>query len=108
MKNIETQIREHAIESYPNECVGYISGGGYTRLVNISKRPRTRYRVSIDDKLMLFSLGDKLTALVHSHPHMDNTPSEKDIAAWNATKFNFYIIGTDGNQTTEIRRLTHA
>ena len=108
MNRIETGVREHALESHPNECVGYISDGEYTRLENVSKHPRSHYKVSIDNKLMLFSLGERLTALVHSHPTMDNTPSEKDIAAFKATKFNFYIIGTDGVQTTEIRRLIHA
>ena len=103
----DTQIRRHALESYPEECVGYISGGEYHRLENVSNSPRESYSVSVEDRMMLYSLKEKLIALVHSHPVLDSTPSLKDLEAYKSTKFNFYIIGTDGITTTNIRRLIH-
>lgn len=104
---IEDQIKEHALKCFPNECVGYVYHGEYYHLKNLSKRPEVEYNLSIDDKIMLSGLGKDLTALVHSHPIMDSTPSEKDLRAQQATNFNFMIIGTDGVNTTDIRRIPY-
>lgn len=103
--NIERAIQEHAIEAYPEECVGFVSDEKYYRLKNISKTPRANYRLSIQDKMNLNMMGKALTALVHSHPKMDNNPSESDILAQRSTQFTFWIIGTDGINTTEIKEV---
>lgn len=103
--SIESDIKQHALDEYPNECVGYVSGGVYHRLSNISPKPYKRYKLSVQDKLMLFRLGDKLTALVHSHPCMDNKPSEKDSEAQRACAFPFWIVGTNGRETTDINEV---
>lgn len=102
--SIESDIQEHAIREYPNECVGYVFNEKYYKLINISKNPKKRYQLSIQDKLKLFKIGSGLTALVHSHPSLSNTPSNVDVGASKATGFTFWIIGTDGNTTTEINK----
>lgn len=106
---VEEQIVEDALRCFPGECVGYISGGRYYTLDNISKNPKQQYSISLVDKFFLMRLHSQgsLKALVHSHPKMDNNPSEKDSEAQMATGYNFYIIGTDGTNTTEIRRIIH-
>lgn len=104
---VANEIRSHALECFPNECVGFISGGRYHRLQNISKSPTQRYELSLDDKIFLNRLGT-LTALVHSHPILDNTPSEMDLKAQNSTGFHFLIIGTDGVECTEIGEYPYA
>lgn len=103
--SIQTDIKKHALEAYPNECVGYVAKGKYHRLENVSNTPTERYQLLNKDKLMLFKLGKDLQALVHSHPVMDNEPSEADLGAKEATGFTFWIIGTDGENTTEIKEI---
>lgn len=105
--DIKEMIRNHAIESFPNECVGFIVNGRYNRLQNISKSPTARYELSLDDKIFLCALG-KLEALVHSHPVLDNTPSLTDLKAQASTGFTFWIIGTDGQTTTDIKEIPYA
>ncbi|AFK66651.1 tail protein [Colwellia phage 9A] len=99
-----TDIEVHALEAYPEECVGYVANGTYHRMVNVSNVPTKQYQLSPKDKMKLFSLGKNLTALVHSHPILDNRPSGKDLAAQKATGFAFWIIGTDGTQITKLWR----
>ena len=105
MKNL-ADIKKHALEKYPEECVGYVSNGVYHKLENVSNTPKLRYQLKPKDKLMIFNLGDKLTALVHSHPVLDNTPSEWDIEAQKSCGFPFWVIGTDGTDTTQIKEIS--
>ena len=102
---IEADIKQHAIDMFPEECVGYVHENTYHRLDNISNKPKERYQLSIKDKLMLFKLCKNLTALVHSHPTMNNNPSDADLGAQKATCFCFWIIGTDGINTTKIKEI---
>lgn len=106
---VETDIQDDAINAHPSECVGYILNGEYQLLENISKTPEREYKLKLEDKFFLMDLHNKglLEALVHSHPILDNDPSERDIEAHLATGYNFYIIGTDGITTTEIRRINY-
>lgn len=105
--DIYNKIKDHAIESYPNECVGYICEEGYVRLNNESKFPKTSYRLSIDDKILLSGLGIKLHALIHSHTTLNNTPSQKDLQSQRSTGFVFKIIGTDGVNTTDLKEIIY-
>ena len=106
---IETDIQDDAIFTHPEECVGYILDGEYHLLENISKNPKREYKLRLKDKFFLMDLHKKglLEALVHSHPVLDNNPSQRDMEAHLATGYNFYIIGTDGKTTTEIRRINY-
>lgn len=104
--DVTEQIKAHALEEYPRECVGYVVEDAYHRLENISEDPN-RYQLSLDDRFMLFEMGDKLKALVHSHPVLDNSPSECDLGAQKVSGFPFWIIGTDGQTTTDIREVIH-
>jgi proteasome lid subunit RPN8/RPN11 len=104
---LESAIKQCAISEYPNEMVGCVVGGDFIQLKNISTTPKERYRLLPKDKLLLFELGDSLTALVHSHPVMDNTFSETDLNAQKACRFPFWVVGTDGINTTDIREVTN-
>ncbi len=103
--SIEVDIKKHAIRTYPLECVGYVLDGKYFELENIASVPELRYQLQTKDKLMLLNLGKSLQALVHSHTILDNNPSETDLGAQKATQFNFWIVGTDGIQTTDIKEI---
>lgn len=104
--DIHEEIERHAIEGYPDECVGYIYDGEYHRLCNVSKYPTERYQLSIEDKIMLNGKRG-LQGLVHSHTVLDNSPSKRDLEAQSSTAFHFYIIGTDGRSTTDIREILY-
>ena len=100
------EIEEHALKEWPSEAVGYIYNDKYIMLKNVSTNPTKGYSLSLKDKIMLNGLKD-LTALVHSHPVMDSNPSEMDMNAHLATRFNFWIIGCDGTNTTNIRKINY-
>lgn len=104
---MEEDIIEHAIESFPDECVGYITAKGYHRLKNISKSSQSNYKLSIDDKIMLSGMKSELISLVHSHTVMDSTPSGVDLLAQKSTGFHFTIIGTDGVTTTKLEEIPY-
>ena len=107
MISIPQQIKKHAIDAFPEECVGMLVGKEYTRLENISSKPTEGYSLTLKDKIMLSKIRGKLTALVHSHPHLNSKPSIKDLKAQQTTQFNFWIIGTDGQKVTRIRKINY-
>lgn len=104
---VKADIIAHALQAHPCECVGFVSKGKYHKLENIANNPTERYQLTNKDKLMLYRLGDNLQALVHSHPVMDNNPSEMDLGAQAASGFTFWIIGTDGKQVTDIKEIAN-
>lgn len=96
-------IKKHAISCWPEEMVGYLKGGVFHPLKNVSKTPKERYSLSTKDKLFVLNLG--VDYLVHSHPVLDNNPSDADLVAQRSTKIPFMIIGTDGQNCTNIREV---
>lgn len=102
MSNLDQLIKEHATESYPEECVGFVKDGEYHRLPNVSNDPQRSYKLSAKDKVMVFTIG--VDALVHSHPDMDNKLSKEDLKAQQSCCIPFWVVGTDGVLTTEINK----
>jgi len=102
-KDIVAVIKDLAIKRHPEEMVGYVKDGEFIELKNISKNPTQRYQLSIQDKMHV--LGSQVDALVHSHPNMSNDPSDLDSAAQRATGLEFWIVGTDGKNTTDIKEI---
>lgn len=96
-----------ALKEYPNELIGCVVGGRFIQLENVSSKKTEQYRLSPKDKVMLFELGDSLDALVHSHPHLNNDPSDFDIKSQKACGFPFWIIGTNGEVCTEIKEVSY-
>tara|TARA_R110000851_G_scaffold762_1_gene2455 strand:+ start:115 stop:435 length:321 start_codon:yes stop_codon:yes gene_type:complete len=105
MTKLNNKIKSHAIEAYPHECVGYIRDGKYFKLNNVSSNPDKEYRISTNDIMKLTLMGNKLSAIVHSHPEMNNEPSPKDIKSQHSSGIEFRIVGTNGKDTTDIRRV---
>jgi cell wall-associated NlpC family hydrolase len=65
----------HAVEAYPDEAVGIVSGGEYHRLVNLSTTP---------DRDVLLSEADlvrvaEADVFFHTHPDGLGCPSEQDM-----------------------------
>ncbi len=97
------EIKKVAIEEYPKEMVGYVKDNKFYKLENVSKDPTKRYSLSLKDTIFLNSKN--IDALVHSHTIMDNNPSAADLAAKESTGFVFWIIGTNGKDTTDIKEV---
>ena len=91
-------IKQHAIKDYPNESCGVVvkSDDGefvYRELPNLAAEPENTFEI---DERLLIALGDKLAAVVHSHPMGPDYPSQADMeqqVAWNVP---FGIVSTDG------------
>lgn len=103
-KEYEIQIQEEAIKRWPEEMVGYVKGESFYALKNISKDPKNRYQLSTKDTL--FVLNNNVDYLVHSHPTLNNKPSDLDLRSQKSNKIPYLIIGTDGKSLTEIREVS--
>jgi proteasome lid subunit RPN8/RPN11 len=104
-ESLTKDIQDCARLRYPEEMVGCVVGGNFVELKNVAPHPCERYILSAKDKVMLFEMEDSLIALVHSHPKMDNMPSELDFLAAKTCQFPFWIVGTDGVDCTEVREV---
>lgn len=93
-------IEKHALECYPEECVGIIVDGKYKRLKNTHANPTESG--SFDESVFV---KYQVQALIHSHPNSGNQPSLADCDAWRKLKVVFGIIATDGEAVSEIRWL---
>lgn len=103
-KECESQIQAEAIKRWPEEMVGYIKGGSFYTLKNISKDPKNRYQLSTKDTL--FILNNNVDYLVHSHPTLNNKPSSLDLKSQKANKIPYLIIGTDGKSFTKMKEVS--
>lgn len=94
-------LRAHAIETYPNECLGYVDGAGfYNRLINVSSEPR---RYAIADKRAIADLlrDDAIRALCHSHPGGPDCPSELDAQSQMEMDLPFIIVSANATASAE-------
>ena len=103
MYGCEESIKQEALSKWPEEMVGYIKDGNFHALKNISKTPKRRYQISPSDTIKLLSID--IDYLVHSHPTLDNNPSDLDLRSQKSTGIPFLIIGTDGKETTTIKEV---
>ena len=86
---VDAAIRQHGVETYPNECCGalYGSNGVVTdtfALPNVTEEgPRRRFRVSDKDYMKTerraSELGAELLGFYHSHPDHPARPSQYDL-----------------------------
>ncbi len=94
-------LRAHAIEAYPEECLGYVDPGGiYHRLANISAQPE---KFAQPDPGLIAALlsSDEIRALCHSHPGGPDCPSELDMRTQRNFDLPFVIVATNGQASAE-------
>lgn len=96
-------IRTHAAEAAPNECVGLLLGQSgqvdqVSRLANVSQTPQIRF---FADPQALFTVlreadrrGEQLLGNYHSHPRTDAFPSSTDLAGAHGETVQL-IVGQD-------------
>jgi len=103
-KRLINQVKDHALETYPLECCGFMFGEDHVEGRTITEiRPATnskegdqRRRFEIDPleylKAERYALANELTlvGIYHSHPDHPAKPSEHDLRQ--AVPFFSYVI----------------
>ncbi len=93
-------LREHALQAYPAEALGYVTrDGSYRRLDNQSPTPHNSAYARPGELAQLICTGE-LRALVHSHPGGPDCPSENDMRAQIELEVPFVLVSTNGQATT--------
>lgn len=93
-------LREHALEAWPDECLGYVArDGSYHRLENLSPTPQGSAYARPGLLAQLILTGE-LRALAHSHPGGPDCPSENDMRAQEELEVPFIIVSTNGQATS--------
>ena len=96
-------IRAHAAETAPEECVGLLFGQAQQisrtrRLTNAAQTPQTRFFALPQELLAAFAEADDLSEQVlgsyHSHPQSDAWLSPSDLAGAQAGAVQL-IVGQD-------------
>lgn len=82
-------MQAHARDCYPQESCGLIVAGEYRPCVNRSDEPEKTFAISSAD---ILAAGDKLEAVVHSHPDGPVYPSEEDMRQQIAMNVPWMII----------------
>lgn len=96
-------FKQHAIDTYPNECCAVIIDDELVLCDNIAADKLNNFK--IDPRI---NLKGTITAVLHSHtckaPGMLDirTPSMNDIVGQRNSKVPWGIVGTDGEDATEI------
>lgn len=93
-QSVCNQLHIHAMESYPNECVGYVKDGAYHRLENVSPEPAKSAVMSPDDLVRVLDLEPD--AICHSHPDGPDCPSSADMVFQRQTGVPHAIVSTNG------------
>ncbi len=98
-ENLHQQIKQHAIDEYPNEACGFIVDGKYIKVGNISHDPTEEFVLS--NSAVADYIG-KASAFVHSHPDWYPCPSESDMENQMVWGMPWGIVSTDGVSTSEV------
>ena len=76
---IEQQVKQHAIDDYPNEAVGFQFEDEYVRVRNIADNPKREFAINPMDYARASKRG--LSAIIHSHPTGNGEPDDEDALA---------------------------
>jgi proteasome lid subunit RPN8/RPN11 len=73
---VAERIKQYALEKYPEEMCGVISGGEFFPMRNIAENTLECFRID-EKELLRYS---QIDAIVHSHPNGPEYPSKEDMA----------------------------
>jgi proteasome lid subunit RPN8/RPN11 len=90
-----SDILQHAVEAYPNECCGLVvASGNRHRLVkarNLATSPQTTFDLDPDAWLEV-SDGEDVVGIYHSHPNHVAEPSMADLAGCELSGLPWHIV----------------
>ncbi len=88
------EIKQHALDVYPEECCGLVVDDKYHAMPNQSDDPENSFK--IDSTAMLAARKIGLQAIVHSHPDDIAAPSSADMASQIENVVPWILLNTDG------------
>lgn len=92
------EIRAMALAAFPNEGCGLITEKGFRVVKNIAANPREEFEISVQD--LAQGYAEKLLAIVHSHPHGPDCPSQADMEMQLLGDVPWVLLSTDGKACT--------
>lgn len=105
---VETAIRCHAEECYPEESCGFLIRVGdkesYYPCKNESVEPEEHFRIGARQWIAAEAVG-QILAVVHSHPDWTAKPSEADLARCESSGLPWYIIECRGGVSGALERI---
>ena len=93
-------IKAHAINAYPEESCGFVVDGVYLQRQNTAEEPEKGFRLAPQTWAAAAKHGE-IQAVVHSHPHGPDCPSEHDMRLQIDTAVPWGIVATDGEGCRE-------
>lgn len=110
-EQVDEQIREWAIQCYPEEMCGLIVDDEFIACENIAEDKTRQFKISADTYIKYQTTGN-LQAVIHSHcvkssyyprgSHDPRTPSAADLNTHISLGVAFGITATDGQQATNL------
>lgn len=94
------QIRQEAVEAYPNEAAWVITKKGCWLTTNIAEEKENFFDISASE--MRKAVGQGLLAIVHSHTNGKHYPSEMDMTYQVNTAVPWGILTCDGVAASRI------
>jgi len=94
------EMKEHALQEFPNECCGMLSGkedliDGISRCTNQRSSP-TEFSVSPPELFQFFrslrKQGRDFLGIYHSHPEGNPAPSRRDEEEFNYPDASYWIV----------------
>ncbi len=104
-KQIIEKITEHAIQDYPTEACGYLTGKDDVAfdIIKMTNTDKSNEHFSFDPKEQFQAVkyarsrGESLIAVYHSHPNTPARMSQEDIRLANDTEINYIIFSVRDN-----------
>lgn len=94
-------IKQHAMESYPNESCGIIMDDEYVPCENTHPTPDKAFRIDPGFTAPLLVAG-KIQAVVHSHPNGPSHPGVEDAQNQIEMGIPWGVISVIGDETTAL------
>lgn len=94
-------LRDHAVETYPEECVGVVLADGSYRRHDNAAPDRAKGALLRGQVVLELLEAGQLRAICHSHPDGPDCPSAGDMAAQIEQMVPFVLVSTNGQATTD-------
>ena len=100
----------HVLEQYPREACGVLVDGNYIRCTNIAPEPHQHFQIAAQELAGIAATHGPVQAILHSHPFDHRSPpkwpaewpSHHDMQQWLKGDLPWGIVGTEGENITEV------
>ncbi len=92
--------QKYMISQYPNEGCGFVVGGVFIPVLNISRNPTEEFLISDEDFLKYSPI---CSVFLHSHPDAYNCPSKTDMQQQQSSGITWGILSTTATSASDIQ-----